>query len=78
VQVRQESTKQPTPARSPTRTFSTVFPNLRDHTDDFMTWDHQKNRTAPFVVGLINIRMADATVGNLDQQVVSADMTPLK
>jgi hypothetical protein len=43
-----------------------------------MTWDHQKNRTAPFVVGLMNIRMADATVGNLDQQVVSADMTPLK
>jgi hypothetical protein len=78
AQVRQESTKQPTPARSPILNVFTAGPTLNDRTDDFMTRHHGKNRAAPFVARLMNIRVADAAVSGRNERVMRADFTPLE
>jgi hypothetical protein len=43
-----------------------------------MTWDHWENGAAPLVAGLMDIRMADAAVGNLNQHIVNTDIVTLK
>ena len=37
---------------------------------NFMSGNHRKNGTAPFIAGLVNIGMTDTTIKNIDQHIM--------
>ena len=53
-------------------------PDSRHGADDFMARHHGENRSSPFVACLMNIRVADAAVGDRDEHIMRADLTPVE
>ena len=53
-------------------------PYPRDRADNFVSRHHGENRAAPFVTGLMNIRMADAAMGDRDEHVMGTHVSSLK
>src|SRR5712692_2859336 len=46
--------------------------------DNFVAGDHGINRAAPLVSCLMDVRVADSTVENLDEHIMGPRFTPLK
>ena len=65
-QVRQESTMQPTAARSPSLNFVTSLPTSSPGRRSRGPARRDKRCCCPFVAGLVNIGVADAAEENLD------------
>jgi len=53
-------------------------PYRRDRANNFVAGHHGKNRIAPFVTGLMNIRMTDAAIGDRDEHVMRSHISSLK
>ena len=75
---RQESTKHPTPTRSPVLNLVDLIAGFDHAADDFVSRHHGINRAAPFVSGLMDIGMADATIEDVDLYIVGLDVPALK
>src|SRR5579872_4535617 len=62
--------------------FRDSLPHGRNHSADFVTWNHGKNRflliLAPFIAGLVDIGMADAAILDVNHDVVLARLAPLE
>src|SRR5690349_24967544 len=52
-------------------------PYRRDRANNFVAGHHGKNRIAPFVTDLMNIRMTDAAIGDGDEQVMRSHISSL-
>src|SRR2546428_12604571 len=50
----------------------------RHASDNFVAGDHGINRATPLVPCLMDVRVADSTVENLDQHIVRTWIAPLK
>src|SRR5437660_10564671 len=53
-------------------------PDACHASDNFMPRDHGKNRAAPLVPRLMDVRVADAAVENLDEHIVGTWFAPRK
>jgi hypothetical protein len=49
-----------------------------DHTDDLMPGHHRKDSPTPFIPSLMNIRMADPAIENLNKDVTRPNLSPFK
>jgi hypothetical protein len=49
--------------------------NLHYTAHDLVSWHHGVNGVAPFVANLVDIRVANATIGNLDLYIVGANLS---
>jgi hypothetical protein len=58
--------------------FGDVIPRLDHAADNLVTWHHRIDRTTPLVASLVNIRMADAAIQNVDLDVMWTHFAPLK
>jgi len=47
--------------------------NLTHDASDLMSRDHGKDRRAPFFPNLMNVRVADSGIGNINQNVMHAN-----
>ena len=68
-QVRQESTRQPTAARSPALNFVTLGADAADPADDLVARDTGIDRALPLVAGGVQVGVADAAVQDVDLDV---------
>ena len=57
--------------------FFDMAAELEHLADDFVARNHREDRAAPFVAGLVNIGMADATIKDVDQNIVRAGLAAL-
>ena len=57
--------------------FLHMIADLDDAADDLVAGDHGKDRVVPLVLHLVNVRVADAAIENVDQHVVRTGLAPL-
>ena len=74
----QLSTMQPTATVSPTLCAVTSPPTVGDGADDLMAGDDRIARAAPVVAAGVEIAVADAGVGDLDRDIVGAQVAALE
>ena len=58
------------PTRSPTACLVTPEPTARDDSRDLVPGDHREDGPAPLLAGLVDVGVADAGVGDVDEDVV--------
>ena len=52
--------------------------DLLDHADDLVAGNHRVKGTAPFIASLMDVRVTDAAVGNLQMDIMGARFTVLE
>src|SRR5262249_28914339 len=58
--------------------FLHMIADLDDPADDLVTGDHGKDRVVPFVLHLVDVRMANAAIENVDEHVVRTGLAALQ
>ena len=53
--------------------FKTLYPctNLCDNPSDLMARDHRIRRSSPLISSLMNVRVANTAISNIDQNIIS-------
>src|SRR5207248_10236867 len=54
------------------------IPDARDTPDDLVPGHHRVVGISPFAACLVNVRMADAAIPDVDQNIVCSEFTPLE
>lgn len=57
--------------------FGDIFADSHHNTSDFVTWDHGEDSGTPLLAGLMDIRVANASVRSLNMNIVITDSTTL-
>ncbi len=52
--------------------------HLRNNSGDFMSWNHWERWPSPLVIYLMDIRMTNPTIMNINNNIIISRLTPLK